>query len=211
MVYRLQILNYSFENIDSYNSLFASLIEKLDADTLTLKGGYKAVDIIKELTEKDWFEVRYDIRYQGDSLSEMSEGKASFVLLRLILDFENADCPILIDQPEDDLDNRAIYTDLVKYIKSKKDQRQIIIVTHNPNVVVAADSEEVIVANQNGTTNRNTNGIKFEYITGPLEQTFVSDTETLLRSQGIREHVCDILEGGKKAFVEREKKYNIAH
>lgn len=141
----------------------------------------------------------------------MSEGKASFVLLRLILDFENADCPILIDQPEDDLDNRAIYTDLVKYIKSKKDQRQIIIVTHNPNVVVAADSEEVIVANQNGTTNRNTNGIKFEYITGPLEQTFVSDTETLLRSQGIREHVCDILEGGKKAFVEREKKYNIAH
>ena len=206
-----KILNYSFENIDSYNSLFASLIEKLDADTLTLKGGYKAVDIIKELTEKDWFEVRYDIRYQGDSLSEMSEGKASFVLLRLILDFENADCPILIDQPEDDLDNRAIYTDLVKYIKSKKDQRQIIIVTHNPNVVVAADSEEVIVANQNGTTNRNTNGIKFEYITGPLEQTFVSDTETLLRSQGIREHVCDILEGGKKAFVEREKKYNIAH
>lgn len=65
------------------------------------------------------------------------------------MDFSNKECPILIDQPEDDLDNRSIYKELVEYLKKKKKKRQIIVVTHNPNVVVTADAEDIIVANQN--------------------------------------------------------------
>jgi predicted ATP-dependent endonuclease of OLD family len=73
------------------------------------------------------------------------------VVLKLLLDFSDKECPILIDQPEDDLDNRSICKELVDYLKKKKKQRQIIVATHNPNVVVTADAEEIIIANQNGS------------------------------------------------------------
>jgi len=80
----------------------------------------------------------------------MSQGKQAFVILKLLLEFSKKECPILIDQPEDSLDNRAIYNELVKYIIDKKKERQIILVTHNSNVVVSADAEQIIVANQHG-------------------------------------------------------------
>jgi hypothetical protein len=66
----------------------------------------------------------------------MSPGKKSSVLLKLLIQLDNSLCPILLDQPEDDLDNRSIYDDLVNFIKEKKKSRQIIIATHNPNLVV---------------------------------------------------------------------------
>ncbi|MCD6194957.1 hypothetical protein J7K05_02075, partial [bacterium] len=121
---------------------------------------------------------------------------------------DNSKCPILLDQPEDDLDNRSIYNDLVKFIKTKKKERQIIIATHNPNLVVGADSECVIVANQDGDKARNKT-YTFEYVQGALENSFVAKGESkVLYKQGIREHVCDILEGGKQAFQKREQKYS---
>ena len=63
----------------------------------------------------------------------MSEGKKAFVVLMLLLDFSNKDCPILIDQPEDDLDNRAIYNELVTYIKRKKKFRKILLIVNGKN------------------------------------------------------------------------------
>ena len=139
----------------------------------------------------------------------MSEGKQAFVILKLLLDFSDRKCPILIDQPEDSLDNRAIYTELVTYIKKKKKERQIVLVTHNSNVVVSADAENVIVANQEGSDAHNEGGYKFQYINGALEDSKKKDKDedVILYSQGIREHVCDILEGGRDAFEKREKKY----
>ena len=153
--------------------------------------------------------ISYDIQYQNDSLSSMSEGKAAFVILRQLLDFSSSEYPILIDQPEDELDNRAIYKDLVQYIRNKKKERQIIIVTHNPNIVVGADAEEIIVANQNGIENKNQNGVKFQYRTGALEESFEGDSNIILFKKGIREHVCEILEGGDEAFQKRENRYQI--
>lgn len=139
----------------------------------------------------------------------MSEGKQAFVILKLLLDFSDKKCPILIDQPEDSLDNRAIYHELVAYIKRKKKERQIILVTHNSNVVVSADAENVIVANQEGADTPNLGGLKFQYINGALEDTKQRDEKDkyILSSQGIREHICDILEGGRVAFEKREQKY----
>ena len=125
------------------------------------------------------------------------------------MEFSSRKCPILIDQPEDSLDNRAIYSELVSYLKTKKKERQIILVSHNPNVVVGSDAEQVIVANQNGIKTINQDNIKFQYISGSLENSSpkIVDETCILLSQGIREHVCDILEGGKEAFNRREKKY----
>ena len=166
-------------------------------------------NVVNELYTTNWFDISYELSYQNDTFSEMSEGKQAFVILKLLLDFSTKKCPILIDQPEDSLDNRAIYNELVQYLKTKKKERQIILVTHNPNVVVSADAENVIVANQNGNDCSNINGIKFQYINGALEDTKAKNENDsiILNSQGVREHVCEILEGGREAFEKREKKY----
>ena len=169
--------------------------------------------LVSEFLSSNWFEINYDIVYQGDTFSAMSPGKRAFVILRLLLEFGNNECPILIDQPEDSLDNRAIFTELVQYLRDKKKKRQIILVTHNPNVVVGADAEQVIVANQTGSKNENVNRLKFSYASGALENSRPKDITcaTILESQGIREHVCEILEGGEDAFKKRESKYGFSY
>jgi predicted ATPase len=133
-------------------------------------------------------------------------------LLILFLEISSAEFPILIDQPEDNLDNRTIYDLLCKMIKQKKKDRQIIIVSHNANLVVATDSENIIVANQVGQDSKTETGkYRFEYVNGSLEYSFEKNDKikSILLSQGIKEHVCDILEGGNEAFKQRERKYSI--
>jgi len=158
----------------------------------------------------DYFYDYWKIIYKNDKLGEMSTGKASFVILMLIIGLSKSKSPILIDQPEDNLDNRSITSDLVHYLKNKKLERQIIIVTHNANIVVNSDSENIIVANQKGQNETESSSpYKFDYINGALENTFnkIDSEKDLLKSMGIREHVADIVEGGKLAFISREKKY----
>lgn len=205
-----EIVNPKITTIEDYFKSTHSLFDKLLNNSVTLKGGNTSIALAQKLVASNFFEISYDIIYE-DVFQQMSEGKKAFVVLMLLLDFSNKDCPILIDQPEDDLDNRAIYKDLVRYLKNKKKERQIILVTHNPNIVVGADSELVIVANQNGTDTPNQSGSKFQYTTGSLENTKALDKTIpiILNSQGIKEHVCEILEGGNEAFKQRELKYDI--
>lgn len=133
---------------------------------------------------------------------------------KLYFSLAESKSPILIDQPEDDLDNKSISDDLITFIKKKKIERQIIVVTHNANVVVSGDAEQVIVANQQGNTTPN-NKFRFEYRTGSIEDDLpvYDDSGTIihgiLNAQGIQQHICDILEGGEKAFAKRKNKYNI--
>lgn len=197
-------------NYDSDNENYIKdILNKLLNEELQLKNGYIAQNVATELIAKSWYSLDYELSYQNDSFKQMSEGKQAFVILKLLLDFSDKKCPILIDQPEDSLDNRAIYNELVKYIKKKKINRQIILVTHNSNVVVSADAENVIVANQEGTDSHNKSGLRFQYVNGALEDTRIKDPKEtiILNSQGIREHICDILEGGRDAFEKRELKY----
>ncbi|MEC4043141.1 TrlF family AAA-like ATPase [Myroides odoratimimus] len=199
--------------INSNEEFFTAVFDLFDLllnNKVTLKGGYNISTLSQKLLSTNFFKISYDIIYE-DIFKHMSEGKKAFVVLMLLLDFSNKDCPILIDQPEDDLDNRAIYNELVTYIKKKKRERQIIIVTHNPNIVVGSDSELVIVSNQNGVNSPNKNKFKFDYIYGSLESTKDKDDKIaeILESQGIRQHVCEILEGGSEAFKQRELRYNL--
>lgn len=188
-----------------------TLINSGMKDELTLKGNASVQSLITKILSECWFELKLNVEYDGDNLKDMSPGKRSFVILKLLLDFSEKKCPILIDQPEDNLDNRAIYNELVKYIRDKKKERQIIIVTHNPNIVVGADAEEIIIANQNGKNSPNRDSIKFEYLSGSIENRKARDINgtdsPILQRCGIREHVCDILEGGEIAFKHREHKY----
>jgi predicted ATPase len=199
-------IDYCYQNFEEYKKTMIDIFGKTDDGKIHVKGSIQQAMI--SILSENYFSINYKVNYENDDLDSMSEGKKAFIVLRLLLDFENKEWPILIDQPEDDLDNRAIYDQLVMYLRTKKKQRQIILVTHNPNIVVGADSELVIVANQNGVNNRNQDDVKFEYFSSSLETTFKdASVDTILLSQGIREHVCDILEGGDKAFQIRERKY----
>ena len=113
-------------------------------------------------------------------------------MLKLLIELAESTCQILIDQPEDDLDNRSIYDQLIGFIKTKKITRQIIIVTHNANIVVGADSEEVIIANQDGTDSPKKER-RFEYRSGSIENDkliYKADGTTtedgILNTQGIQ-------------------------
>lgn len=209
---------YSLSDVDDFtvdDDLFAHIWNAIGASStvggLTLKGG-NSVQTALERLFSDWYHVHYSVKSGDDTINQMSPGKKALVLLELIINIEKGACPILIDQPEDDLDNRSIYSDLVQYLKQKKHERQIIVVTHNANVVIGADAEEVIIANQEGRETGNRSR-RFEYRCGAIENTTPVTDENgnvlngILNQKGIQEQICDILEGGKKAFELRRHKY----
>ena len=177
--------------------------------------------IISQLKEKryteqdfdDWlyhtkyYNISYSIKFNDIELNNLSPGLKGVALLILFLELDKEDRrPILIDQPEENLDNRSVYNTLVKYFRNAKKRRQVMIVTHNPNLVVNTDSEQVIVADFDRGLNKQNSRIL--YVSGSLENTFKDGSASInLEKQGIREHVCEILEGGREAFEKREKKY----
>lgn len=205
---------YVFKSSEHIGNIFVvfkklSNLKKLD---LRYKHGITATDALQKLFE-NCFEIKYTIEFKGDDILKMSPGKKGLVLLQLILHISNATHPILIDQPEDNLDNRTIYNELKSFLKKRKLLRQVILVTHNANLVVSTDSENVIVCNQSGEQiNMDNLKYKFEYVTGALEYTFCKKSaKGILYQYGIREHVCDTLEGGEEAFKQRELKYGFTY
>ena len=118
-------------------------------------------------------------------MEKLSIGQKGTVLLKLML--AEGDYPLLIDQPEENLDNNFIYNDLVKAIRDAKNNRQIIIATHNANLVVNTDAEQIIVANYIDN--------KIFYKSGSLE------------NLTIKNEITSLLEGGEEAFKKREEKY----
>jgi predicted ATPase len=154
----------------------------------------------------DWFygiedfSVTYSIKFDGKDLHLLSPGEKGVVLLLLYLEAENQDNrPLIIDQPDDNLDNVSVYPSLTEYFRTRKRTRQIIIITHNPNLVVNTDAEQVFVADFDGSRNP-----KIVYRSGALE-----DTNSEASAPGIREEVCKILEGGTVAFQLREQRYSL--
>ena len=141
--------------------------------------------------------VSYGLQYEGIDIETLSPGTRGIVLLLLylVIDIDD-DRPLLVDQPEENLDPKSIYDELVDLFRAAKLRRQIIIVTHNANLVVNTDSDQVIVAE-----------------CGPLKRGQLPDisykTGSLENSE-IREQVCRILEGGKDAFRERAKRLRIS-
>ena len=214
--------NKSFEYIydDSKNALsefefkevkhnLENLFDRIEGNNYVLLSSTNKKEACKKILT-DFFYDHWDVMSDKDDIHSMSTGKASFILLKLMIKLSKEKGPILIDQPEDNLDNRSVSKELVEYLKQKKVDRQIILVTHNPNIVVNADAENVIVANQRGQNDiESKSPYIFDYINGSLENTFskIKGEEDLLKSMGIREHIADVVEGGKEAFKKREEKY----
>lgn len=189
---------------------FIEAILNNSKESLQLKSGYTVESALREILS-DWYNIDYVVRMDNDDIQDMSPGKKALVLLRLLISLAESRCPILIDQPEDDLDNRSIFDELIRFIKEKKVDRQIITVTHNANIVLGGDAELVIVANQDGKNAPNKQ-YRFEYRGGSIENNFpVYDNGEIvpgiLNCKGIQEHICEILEGGEQAFALRQHKY----
>lgn len=198
---------YDFEK---YISDLKEIFDVIENSQYSLLKNVSKRDAIKRILT-DFFFDHWDITYKSDTIHKMSTGKASLVLLKVMIKLSSTKGPILIDQPEDNLDNRSVTNEIVEYLKEKKRERQIIIVTHNANIVVNADAENIIVANQRGQSEQDKLGslYLFDYINGALEDSFSKKTgeDDLLQSMGIREHIAEIVEGGKDAFKKREEKY----
>lgn len=135
-----------------------------------------------------FFHIGLQVQFNERPLEALSMGERAVVLLKILLGLD--DKPLLIDQPEEHLDNRYIYDELTPAFRCAKEKRQIIIATHNANLVVNTDAEQVIVA-------EHTNGT-LSYRVGTLEDLT------------LRESITTILEGGNQAFKKREAKYGIA-
>ncbi len=203
-------------SIENYNH---EKVTRLVSETLnggfSLKKEFTRESALREILG-NWYNIIYRVKMDNDPIDVMSPGKKALVFLKILISLADSKCPILIDQPEDDLDNRSIYEDLIEFIKVKKKERQIIIVTHNANIVLGSDAEEIIVANQDGKTSPNKK-YKFEYRSGSIENNKpIWDVDGnidlgVLNSQGIQQHICDILEGGPIAFEVRKNKYHFTN
>ena len=134
---------------------------------------------------------RYSLTFDQQEISQLSPGERGLLLLVFYLLVDKDDIPIIIDQPEENLDNQTIFKVLVKCIKVAKQRRQVIMVTHNPNLAVVCDAEQIICASHDKMTNT------FSYISGGIE------------SPEIKARVVSILEGTEPAFRNRKIKYGL--
>ena len=203
----IEISSFDIEKFDSQN-LFDLLYACITGD-LPVKG-QSIENAIRQILS-NWYNITYNVRFENDTIEKMSPGKKALVLLKLLIDLAESECPILIDQPEDDLDNRSVFEELIPFIRERKISRQIIVVTHNANVVLGGDAEQVIIANQDGINSPNKEK-RFEYRSGSIENIETTDCKDeeekgILERRSIQQHICDILEGGKQAFDLRKNKY----
>lgn len=192
-----------------------AFIEYMASGKQKLRHGTKPVEATIDVltTTKS---MRFAAILEGDRIggfhkSSMTAGKQALFALTLILAESDEPWPLLIDQPEDDLDSRSVCDVIVKDLMKRKKSRQIIMVSHDANLAIGADSEEIIVANRHGDDRPNRDGKMFAYLTGSLEHNEPKRAveKCILESCGIREHACEILDGGTEAFRKRKAKYGL--
>ena len=138
----------------------------------------------------DYLKPRYALRMGDKELDQLSPGERGTLLLVFYLLVDKDDIPLVIDQPEENLDNQTVYELIVPCIKEAKQRRQLFIVTHNPNLAVVCDAEQIIWADLDKKKNYVMN-----YVSGAIE------------SRILNRAAVDILEGTMPAFDNRDSKY----
>lgn len=146
-----------------------------------------AIDHLALFLPRDDVEIRFKDSTSGKwkPIGQGSPGQQTVALLSLVLSYGSE--PIILDQPEDDLDNTLIYDVVVSRLKNVKNKRQVIVITHNPNIVVHGDAEYVL---------------SFEIVN---DRTVVN-CKGGLQEASVREEICRVMEGGRQAFEKRFKK-----
>jgi energy-coupling factor transporter ATP-binding protein EcfA2 len=155
-----------------------------------------AARIANWLDSTDHVTITYGVQYDGVDIEQLSPGTRGIMLLLLYLSVDRNDTrPLIIDQPEENLDPKSVFDELVTRFREARLRRQVIIVTHNANLVVNTDADQVIVASAG--PHRRGELPEITYTAGGLE------------NATIRRLVCEILEGGEQAFVERARRLRV--
>jgi PHP domain len=155
----------------------------------------EAVDRLAFWSPRDTVRVSYSREGDGQNfrpIEQGSPGQKTAAILAFLLAY--GDEPIVLDQPEDDLDNRLIYDLVVRQLRANKRRRQIITVTHNPNIVVNGDAEYVAV-------------MEFPERLGQV----TVHEDGGLQERLVREEICAVMEGGRDAFEQRYRRIGRQH
>ena len=185
-----KIVNFYKDTIEIYYDLY----KKDNQLSEILKGGNQLLNfrsyIEKQLETFLTFRVpdKYIFKYKGKVLQEHSLGQRASALIIFILSMDENDL-VIIDQPEDDLDNQSIYKDVIKELCNLKNKTQFIFATHNPNIPVLGDSEQVISC---------------EYFDDKIKTKTSS-----IDNKFTQEEIINIMEGGEDAFKRRKEIYSI--
>ena len=156
-----------------------------------LKKGQPAAAVYDLIFGLNFLEPRYSLLFQDTQIEQLSPGQRGALLLIFYLLVDKGKTPIILDQPEENLDNETVFRLLVPVLSEAKKQRQIIMVTHNPNLAVVCDAEQIIHARFDRASDST-----IRYESGAIENT------------GLNEAVVTILEGTKPAFENRYGKYH---
>lgn len=151
-----------------------------------------AANVYDFLFGLSYLQPQFGLLWRGKPLEQLSPGERGTLLLVFYLLIDRRDAPLIIDQPEENLDNETIMELLVPAIKYAKARRQVIIVTHNPNLAVVCDADQVIHSSIAKDT-----GNEITYRGGSIED------PTITRL------IVDVLEGTKPAFDLRDAKYDV--
>lgn len=157
-----------------------------------LRQGHKPADLYNFLYGIDYLVPHSALKFDHKEIAQLSPGERGAALLVFYLLVDQSDIPILLDQPEENLDNETVSRLLVPAVRAARRRRQVIVVTHNPNLAVYCDADQVIYA-----TLERTPSTKISYRSGAIE-----DTET-------RKWLVNVLEGTGKACMKRHDKYAI--
>ncbi len=128
------------------------------------------------------------IRYQGEPLGDYSLGQRATVILHILMHLRRNPV-ILIDQPEDDLDNETLYSHFIQQLLDRKELTQFVFATHNPNIPVLGDAEQVVVCRKDGEN--------FSFEHGSIDD------------KSIQKRIVTVMEGGEDAFRRRREIYQL--
>lgn len=180
------------EDIQQDNNIFKSKysLTQSVADKIIANLSPRNLRDIEQLQLQDLIQIELDVNGTFKKLENLSKGQQCTAILNILL-LDNKD-PLIVDQPEDNLDNSFIANNLVETIRDNKIKRQYIFATHNANIPVFGDAELIMAMEEvNGCGTISDDGI------GSID------------SECVRQHVIQILEGGPEAFRMREEKYGI--
>lgn len=187
---------------DGLKSLLRSIIEYLEKDKREKFNNEDRNIKDQILQEKMWLdfynyifslsylEPSYELKLGNKKLIQLSPGERGALLIVFYLLLDREEIPLIIDQPEENLDNESVYKILTNFIKYAKKKRQVIIVTHNPNLAIVGDAEQIIYVSIDKANNN-----KFTFESGSIENPIIN------------KHCSDVLEGTLKAFDTRRLKY----
>ncbi len=159
------------------------------SDQLSRKANLSA--LFRTIFQLSYLDPFFTLKWAGKNIDQLSPGERGTLLLVFYLLIDRSDIPLIIDQPEENLDNQTVFNVLVPSIKEARDRRQLIIVTHNPNLAVVCDADQVICA-----TVDKEDGNRVHYESGSIE------------NPKINRLIMDILEGTRPAFENRDSKYH---